>query len=196
MAIERILAGMKVNIPRPTNAIPIPYPERVPNLNPACGPSPFVRAMATSWKAEQGGIYEAALTLEFIRAQFLTRGRPHFTLVHVALIDDAVAAATLTGVSGEKYGERRRIIEMGVAVGFHREAFPKGSLRGQPFGTVAVDGFRVRWQLLPHRDNVPILNRGVFQIAVLGLIGDEELPVASVEGMYMRRNATHPAVVH
>lgn len=196
MAIERILPGMQLRIPRPAIAEPIPYPNLVPNLNPMCGPPPFVQATATSWEAAPGVTYEAELTPEFIGAQFLTRGRPHFTLVHVALIDDAVAATTLTGVSGERYGEKRRVIEMGVAVGFHREAFPKGSLCGKPFGTVAVDNFLVRWQLLPHKDNVPILNRGTFQIAVLGLVGDEEVPVASIEGMYMRRNAVHPSVVH
>ena len=196
MAIDKILSRLRVDIPRPTGMILSPYTGLVPNLNPACGPAPFSIAMATTWLPEPGAVFEARLQRAFIEAQFLSRGRPHFTMLHVALIDDAIAAAALTGVSGECYGKKQRMIEFGVGVAFHREVFPRGSLKYLPRGTIEVDEFRVRWQILPYKDRISVLNRGIFRISILGIVGGEEIPVASVEGAFMRRKAVHPAVLH
>ena len=78
-----------------------------------------------------------------------------------------------------------RYLELGVVVVFHREAFLTGSLGKLPRHAIEVDGFRIYWECIadPGRS---LLARGIFRVAVCGLIGAEEVPVASIEGRYLR----------
>ncbi|OGC85069.1 hypothetical protein A3F55_02275 [Candidatus Adlerbacteria bacterium RIFCSPHIGHO2_12_FULL_53_18] len=195
MAIERILSNLHLEIPRPAVMTPMSADRTLLNINPYV-PFPFSSVQATGWQVEEGVVCEAEVAQAFVQTTILSRGRPHFSLTHAAFIDDAVAVAAYTGVTGEVYGKHHRYIEMGAAVGFHREAFPRGSLVTQQFGTVEVDSFRVRWQFLPHNDKIPLLQRGIFQVLILGIRDDEEIPVASVEGSYLRRRAVQSTKVH
>ena len=195
MAIERILSNLRIEISRPPVMTPMSATRVLRNINPYV-PFPFSTVRATGWQVEEGVVCEADIAEEFIQKTILSRGRPHFSLTHAAFIDDAVAVAAYTGVTGEVYGERHRYIEMGAAVAFHREAFPRGSLVTRQFGTVEVNTFRVRWQFLPHNDRTSLLQRGVFQISILGIRDDEEIQVASVEGSYMRRKAVLATRTH
>lgn len=52
-------------------------------------------------------------------------------------------------------------------------------------GAIFVDGYRVYWQCMPWKND--ILQRGIFQVVIVGLASGEEIPIASVEGGYFRR---------
>lgn len=187
--IDSVVSNLRVSVPSLQN--PILFDGKVPlvNANPQCGAFPFWNIHSQVDTANGIARFQANLTPEFIRDQILPRGRPHFSLLHAALIDDAVAVSSFSIAQGEPYGVSSRYIELGVTVAFHREAFMEGSITTTQFGTVLVQGFRVYWQCLPQKDNVSLIDRGIFQVSVVGLTQFDEVPVASIEGGYMRRRA-------
>ena len=132
---------------------------------------------------------QATVSPEFVKAQVLTRGRPHFSLIHVALVDDNIATHCFTADTGQTYGNEFRYVETGVGVCFHREAFIRGAIARPPRGTVEVDGYTVSWELVPYREGVPLQRRGFFRVAVHGHRADDGdvIHVASWEGEFFRR---------
>lgn len=184
--ISSVVSNLRVHVPPPTGAVPLPKGIPLVNANPQCGPFPFSDIRFATTLDNGPMVFEARVSHDFIGAQVLPRGRPHLSLLHVALFDDGIAVATMTA-AGERYGETHRYIELDVAVAFHREAFVRGSVETLQFGTIEVDSFLVRWQGLPLRQSIPVVQRGVFQVSILSLAGEEEVPLASVEGRYMRR---------
>ena len=189
VVITGILSDLKVVVPELTRPMALPADVLLVNANPQCGPFPFENVMFEADLAAGHAVFRADLSESFVEAQILPRGRPHFSLLHVALVDDAVAVSSLTGITGEEYGKHYRYIELGAAAGFHREAFIRGTMTSRQFGTIFVDGFRVRWRCLPSGRRGSLLERGVFQVSVLGLNAGDEIPVVSVEGQYFRRRA-------
>jgi len=189
--LDALNPALKVDIPPLDQEIPFTPEVPLVNANPQCGPFPFTAICSDIdlKKGLEGVTVQADLSADFIKAQILPRGRPHFSLIHTALVDDAIAVTSLTGTTGMVYGETHRYIEMGVVVGFQREAFIRGSNQRRQFGTIFVDGFRTRWRALPEKDNISVLQRGRFQVSVYGLHGFDETLVACVEGKYMRRRA-------
>lgn len=184
--VSSVVDRLHVVIPPPALARPLPNGIPLVNANPQCGPFPF-DGIRYHFPSDNGpAVFEAQVSHAFVKAQMLPRGRPHFSLLHVALVDDAIAVATLTA-AGERYGEQHRYVELDVAVAFHKEAFVRGSIRQRQFGTIEVDSLVVRWQGLPLKDHISVFQRGIFQVSVLGMVGDEEVPVASIEGRYIRR---------
>ena len=187
--ITSLLADLKITVPELIRPVVMPAGVQLVNANPQCGPFPFENIMFEADLENGHAVFQADLSERFVEAQILPRGRHHFSLLHVALVDDAVAVSSLTGITGEEYGRRYRYIELGAAAGFHREAFIRGTMTSRQFGTIFVDGFRVRWRCLPSRKRGSLLDRGIFQVSVLGLDAGDEVPVVSVEGQYFRRHA-------
>lgn len=133
------------------------------------------------------------LTDAFAQSQIVPRGRPHFSLIHQALVDDAIASVSDTALTGEPYGKTGRYIEMGVVARFHREAFLAGTLSTpRQMGTVFVEGFRCYWTCVPVEGR-DVLQKGVFRVAVIGVSRGDEIPVVSLEGEYFRRKAVNKA---
>lgn len=186
--IEKIVSsGFKTDVPIPINPLVSPRGKIYTNLNPQCGPFPFNKIYYQYIPDDNFALFNSRLTDDFIQAQIIPRGRPHFSLLHIALIDDAIASSSFTLAIEENYGKNYRYIEFGAVVGFHREAFIAGRLAKNQLGTIFVDGFNIRWQCLPRKDNISIAQRGVLQVSILGLKGNEEIPVASVECEYYKR---------
>ncbi len=158
------------------------------NLNPQCGPFPFGNVYME--RLQDGSLrFVSELTDAFALAQIVPRGRPHFSLVHQALVDDAIASVCDTALTGEPYGETGRYIEMGVVAKFHREAFLRGTISTpRQMGTVFVDGFRCYWTCVPDEGHT-VLQKGMFRVAVVGESRGEEIQVVSLEGQYFRRKA-------
>jgi len=187
--ITKTRASLKLQLPTLTHPSVLPRDTQLVNANPHCGPFPFVDIIYELNLEDGHALFQAELSKEFIVAQILPRGRPHFSLLHVALVDDAVAVSSFTVATKRVYGERYRYVELGATAGFHREAFMKNSISSHQFGTCIVDGFRVRWRCVQAKERIPLIQQGIFQVSILGLISGEEVPVASVEGHYLRRLA-------
>ncbi|MEK7124424.1 MAG: hypothetical protein AAB877_01940 [Patescibacteria group bacterium] len=192
--IESILSAFQVTVGPPKNSRPFDGNVTLANLNPQCGPFPFCNIYSEVNLRNGIARFQADLAPDFIQAQILPRGRPHFSLLHVALVDDAVAATSFSLATGEEYGRNSRYIEMGAMAGFHREAFMRGSNIVRQFGTILVDGFRVYWQCQSRKENVSLIDQGIFQVSVVGLTPKQEVPVASIEGQYFRRKAIKRSV--
>jgi len=58
-----------------------------------------------------------------------------------------------------------------------------------PRRTIFVDGFRVYWECLPRKDRIPLLRRGIFRVSIQGIIDEDEIPIASLEGEYFLRRS-------
>ncbi|MFA6043208.1 MAG: hypothetical protein WC786_06010, partial [Patescibacteria group bacterium] len=110
------------------------------------------------------------------------------SLLHIALIDDAIASSSFQCIMGESYGERYRYLELGAIAGFHHEAFFRGSLSQVPLGAIEVNGFLVRWQCMKRKPTSRLEQRGILQVAVLTESAGEEQQIASVEIEYFRRH--------
>ncbi|MFH1225684.1 MAG: hypothetical protein V1684_00135 [bacterium] len=186
--IEKIISsGFRVEKPIiPKQHAVIPEGTPFANLNPQCGAFPFGKILMSYSPADKVAIFKAEISDAFNQAQIIPRGRPHLSLLHLALFDDAIASSAFTLITNEAYGLKYRYIEPGVVACFHQEAFLSGSLRSIPRGTIFVDKFSVYWQCLPIK-NHDLLQRGIFQVLVVGIKSGEEIPIASVEGMYFRR---------
>lgn len=189
MAIHQVLPTLAVQIPELRASTKMPQGLTLINMNPYV-PFPFSDIRATSWVPGEG-TFEADVSEAFVEATIRSRGRPHFSLTHAGFIDDAIAAAAFTGTTGETYGARYRYIEFDVGISFHREAFPRGSVSVRQSGTVVVDHFVARWELLPQKDRIPIMRRGIFRVSILGVRDKDQIPIASIQGNYMRRKALH-----
>ncbi len=182
--IERVVSDLRVTVPRPVMVNESPRDANFVNLNPQCGPFPFGSVLWQYDEGDQFACFEADLTQDFVDAQIMPRGRPHFSLLHVALVDDAIASSSFTLIAQQPYGHAYRYLELAAAANFHREAFIEGALHAVPRGATYVDGFRIRWQCLPWRDHTPLVRRGVLQVSVIGVRETEEIPIASVECEY------------
>ena len=186
--IEKIVSsGFCVSPIIPNQPKIIPEGKKFVNLNPQCGPFPFGEIAVEHNLDENVAIFRAEISNDFAKAQIIPRGRPHFSLLHLALVDDAIASASFSLVTDQRYGAKYRYVELGVMACFHQEAFLTGSLRTKPRGTIFVDTFRIYWQCLPCKKRSSLLQRGIFRISVIGVICNEEIPVVSVEGEYFRR---------
>ena len=186
--IEKIVSsGFCVSPVVPSQPEIISGGEKFVNLNPQCGPFPFGEIAVEQNLDENIAIFRAEISNDFAKAQIIPRGRPHFSLLHVALIDDAIASAGFSLITDQQYGTKYRYVELGVMACFHQEAFLTGSLQSKPRGTIFVDAFRIYWQCLPCKKKSPLLQRGIFRVSVIGVVHDEEIPIISVEGEYFRR---------
>jgi len=159
----------------------------VANANPFC-PLPFEHAKYYAEEQEYGN-FQADLSQSFIEATIIPRGRPHISLLHIALFDDNVATLSFPVLTGKTYGEEFRYLESSIAVCFHREVFFRGVLERVPRGAVEVDRYSVAWELLPQNDHVPMLKRGIFRGICYGFNEQSGVivKVASWEGGFFRR---------
>jgi hypothetical protein len=185
--IQDVILGFRTHVEKPQNPHVIPGTIRFANANPHCA-WPFRDILMDVDLAAGHAVFCSDLSPEFIQTQILPRGRPHFSLLHIALIDDAIASSSFQVVTDEKYGKRYRYLELGALAGFHKEAFYRGSVRELPSGTIQVDGYRVRWQCLPRKAQSSLIQRGIVQVGIFGLIDTEEVQIASVEVEYFRRH--------
>ncbi len=177
-------AQFSVDIPD-HNGVPYPVNAPVVNANPHSGPLPLVDLHGI-WQ-EDYCVMVGRLDLEYIRTQIDPRGRPHFALTDIALIDDNIATAMYPLFLGmDPYGSEYRYLERGICACFHQEAFTRGRMVNMPRGTIEVDGYEIRFELLPHRNS--IVSRGTFRVSALGVTGDDFVPVASWVGEYFRRH--------
>jgi len=169
-----------------------PYPADAPivNANPHSGPLPIV-GLQGIWQDDHC-LMSGSLDLLYIQQQIDPRGRPHFALTDVALIDDNIATAIYPLFLGmDPYGSEYRYLERGIKVVFHQEAFSKGRVNILPRGVIEVDGYEIRFELLPHRSS--IVPRGIFRVSCLGIRDNDQIPVASWEGEYFRRHGVFVA---
>lgn len=159
----------------------------VANANPFC-PLPFEHGKYYA-EGQEYGSFQADLSQPFIDATIISRGRPHISLLHVALFDDNVATLSFPVLTGKTYGEEFRYLESAVAVCFHREVFYRGALRRIPKGATEVDRYTVVWELLPADDRFPMLKRGIFRGICFGHdnASGETIRVVSWEGGFFRR---------
>lgn len=180
-----MVSALRVDIPMlirsevPSNII-------IANANPFC-PLPFENARY--YFEESYSNFEAQLSKEFIMATIVPRGRPHISLLHIALFDDNVATLSFPAITGLTYGQEYRYLESSIAVCFNREVFYRGALKRVPPGAIEVDRYSVEWELLPQSDRIPMLKRGIFRGVCYGhniLMGDK-IRVASWEGGFFRR---------
>lgn len=182
--IEKIVSTLRLSVPVPPDPLVISETVQFMNLNPQCGSFPLQGIHFHYDPQANFAAFSATLTPSFIDAQIRPRGRPHFSLLHVALLDDAIASVGFTTVHEQPYGATHRYLELGAAVCFHHEAFIAGTLTAIPRGAVEVEGFRTRWQCLPRRQPISIIHRGILQVSILGIRDQEEIQVASVECQY------------
>jgi hypothetical protein len=185
--IQNIVPGFQTTIEKPQRSTVIPRTVEFVNPNPQCGPWPFTDIQFEADFDAGHAVFCTDLSPEFIRAQILPRGRPHISLLHVAIADDAIAASSFQIVTQEPYGQRYRYLELGACAGFHQEAFFRNSIREAPFGTLQVDGYRIRWQCLRRKPHMSLIQRGIVQVGVFGIIGNDEVQIVSVEVEYFRR---------
>ena len=182
--IEKVISSLDVKIPEINrNSIPNTLP--IVNANPQCGSLPL-----TDIKVFFDDEYlnlKAQVSSEFIKAQIIPRGRPHFALLHLALIDDNLATLCFFLFTRQVYGQKYRYLERGVIASFKREAFVKGALKKIPFGAIEVDGYEVRCELIKRKEKCSIEKRGIFRVSVLGLRQEDKIDVACWEGEYFRR---------
>lgn len=188
--IEKVVSsGFKVDPPDMKEARQVLSSLHIVNCNPQCGPLPLINLRTRFPKKENYAAFVGNIDPAFIKAQVLPRGRPHFGLLHLALIDDNIATASFAVATNDIYGQKYRYIELGVVVCFHKEVFVRGSLSTLPKSTIFVDGFRVYWECLPRKDRIPLFRRGIFRVAIMGLVAEDEIPVASLEGEYFLRRS-------
>ncbi|MFA6909463.1 MAG: hypothetical protein WC289_06365 [Patescibacteria group bacterium] len=185
--IQSIVPHFRTHIEKPQNSKIVCGTTQFANPNPQAGHFPFSQIEMDVDLNDQRAVFCADICPEFIATQILTRGRPHFSLIHVAFVDDAIASSSFQCVTDQKYGEQYRYLELGVIVGFQQEAFFCNSIREIPRGAIAVDGYRVRWQCLPRKNGSAIIQRGILQVGILGIVDTEEIQIASVEVEYFRR---------
>lgn len=184
--IEKIVPGFRTSIEKPLTPSIIPRERKIANANPH-RTWPFADIFLDGSIDEQHLVLCSDITTEFITREILPCGRPHVGLMHIALINDAIATSSFEVVTAETYGTKYRYVELGAIAGNHREAFVRGSVTAPPSGTIEVDGYRVRWQFMPQKSWQTITQRGIVQIGIFGLIESEEVQVASVEIEYFRR---------
>lgn len=182
--IEKVVGNLRISPPSMSSCRPVPEMLFI-NPNPQCGSLPLTNLVMVYKPGEPYAAFRGDISPDFIKRMILPRGRPHFSLLHVALVDDNIGSVNFTAVTGEEYGRMYRVLESGTMVCFHREAFYRGSLKDLPRGAIFVDGYVVYWQCLPYRNS--ILQRGTFQVAVMGLVSGEEVPIVSIEGGYFKR---------
>ena len=183
--------ALVVSIPE---LVRVPLPDlAIPNLNPQCGPRPL-----TDIRFHQEEDYinaSAEVGMPFADAMIRPRGRPHWSLLHVALVDDDIAAATFAAVTHKMYGVTHRVVELNARIAFHREAFLRGCVMQPTRGSVEVDSFRAEWEVIPHRSRGNIRQHGIWRVSFLGIRDEEPIRIASLEGSYLRMRAVHPNVV-
>ncbi len=114
--IETISRTLVVPPPDMTGSIPFPTELVVVNCNPQCGPLPIDPADLRVINHYPDYIAVGGpISPGFIEAQVLTRARPHFGFLHLALAVDEVATATFPLFKGEVYGEKFRYVDLGTA---------------------------------------------------------------------------------
>ena len=178
-----LILSLKVSIPE-LNRQPISSDLVIPNLNPQCGARPLERIKL--YYDNNYANAEAQLSADFLKAQMIPRGRPHFALLHMALIDDDLASASFCAITSQTYGKEYRYVELWAKVCFHREAFLRGHIRCSTKGAIEVDTFKVLWELIKEKPHHNFHQRGIWRVSVIGVRSDEPIPIASLEGMYFR----------
>lgn len=182
--IEQVVNSLKIEIPEVYRK-PIPTDLPIINLNPQCGPMPLTSVEA--YKEEDYFNFKAVISNEFIEAQIIPRGRPHFALLHVALIDDNLASLCFSLFTGEAYGQKYRYLERGVAASFKKEAFIRGALEKVPWQAIEVDGYEIKCELIKSSPRRSLDIRGIFRVVIIGLADKDKIDVACWEGEYFRR---------
>lgn len=184
--IQQVVPGFRTDIEPLVNPRLISRTRSIANANPH-HVWPFSNIYTDGSLADQYMVFCTDITPEFIQREILPCGRPHIGLVHIALINDAIATSSFEIITDERYGTAYRYVELGAVAGNHQEAFVKGSIIEPPHGTIEVSGYRIRWQLMPRKPNKPMVQRGILQVGIFGLIAEGETQVASVEVEYFRR---------
>lgn len=158
---------------------------RVPNLNAHMCSRPLTNAESFY---EAGEYFNAAADIapEFLDQTMKPRGRPHLTLLHLALLDDDLAALSFAAIGAGVYGEEWRYVELWAEARFHREAFLRGCVRFPTRQAIEVDSFRAYWELFPDKPARNLLHRGIWRLSVMGVRDEEPIRVASLRGQYCR----------
>lgn len=157
------------------------------NINPQAGVSPLGIIKAD----KDNMVFSATVSDLFCKNQILTRGRPHFGGIHIALLNDAICSMVFEFVKHIKYGEKKRYVETSLKISFLREAFYKGGLKKLPSHSVFADDFQFFWQILDINGK-SIERRGYLDVTVVAVTESNDLvPVLTSRCTYLGLKGVH-----
>ena len=182
--IEKVLNSLNIQIPEVSRE-PISEDLPVINANPHCGPLPLVDIEAY-WDTDYMNL-KGMLSSKYVQFQIMPRGRPHFALIDLALINDNLATLCFLLYTGKTYGKNYRYVQISTIAAFKQEAFIRGSLNQIPSGAIEVDSFEMQCELIKRKPKRSLDVRGIYRVTIVGISGRDRISVACWEGEYFRR---------